>query len=111
MIVKIKGLPSGSLIITAIGEDSDLANTDAKLYDMIIAVDGKELTKSEVLIDKIEKSKIGDKLKLTLCRVDNNYKITQFDVTVRLVEDKGVAEEETTTSPFINPYDFFNGLF
>ncbi|NLO45241.1 MAG: trypsin-like serine protease [Clostridiales bacterium] len=112
MIVKIKGLPSGSLIITEIGEDSDLSNTDAKLYDMIIAVDGEELTKSEVLIDKIEKSKIGDKLKLTLCRIDNNYKITQFDVTVRLVEDKGVVEgETTTTSPFINPYDFFNDLF
>ena len=109
MIVKIKGLPSGSLIITDIGEESDLKNTDARQYDMITAVDGKDLTKPDVLIDKIENSKVGDTLKLTLCRIDNNYKITQFDVSVKLVEDKGNSEKETTTT--INPFDFFNGLY
>ncbi len=111
MIVKIKGLPSGSLIITDISEDSGFVGTDAKQYDMIIAVDGEDLTTADVLIDKIENSKVGDTLKLTLCRVDNNYKITQFDVSVKLVEDKGNTETETTTSAYINPYDFFNGLY
>ena len=111
MIVKIKGLPSGSLIITDIGKESGLAGTSAKQYDMIIAVDGKQLTTADVLIDKIENSKVGDTLTLTLCRVDNNYKITQFDVKVKLIEDKGTDETETTTATYINPYDFFNGLY
>ena len=112
MIIKIKGMPSGSLIITEIAEDSSLANTDARQYDMIIAVDGEDLTTPSVLLDKIEKGKVGDKLKLTLCRIDNNYQTTTFDVTVTLVEEKKDSAKETTTAQsYVNPYDFFNDDF
>lgn len=112
MIIKIKGMPSGSLIITEIADDSSLANTDARQYDMIIAVDGQELTTPSVLLDKIEKGKVGDKLKLTLCRIDNNYQTTEFDVTVTLVEEKKDSAKETTTAQsYVNPYDFFNDDF
>ena len=112
MIIKIRGLPSGSLIINEISEDGALAGTDARQYDMIIAVDGEDLNTPDVLLDKIENGKVGDKLKLTLCRVDNNYQISQFDITVTLVEEKKEAVTEATTSPqYINPYDFFNDDF
>ena len=111
MLIKIKGLPSGSLIITEVSEDSSLANTEVRPYDMIIKVNGEELSKPEVLLSKIENGKVGDKLTLTLCRVDNNYQTREFTVTATLVEEKKEAEKETTTQPSINPYDFFNDDF
>ena len=112
MLIKIKGLPSGSLIITDINSDSSLANTDVRQYDMIIKVNGEEMTKPEVLLSKIENGKVGDKLTLTICRVDNNYQTKEFDVTVTLVEEKkeAVTEQTTAQSP-INPYDFYNDFF
>jgi len=111
MIVKIKGLPSGSLIIMEIGDESDFKNTKAQQYDMIIAVDKKPLATPSVLLDRIEQGKVGDKLTLTLCRIDNNYKTTEFDVVVALVEDKGDSGEPETTTRGFNPYDFFNGIY
>lgn len=118
MIIKIKGLPSGSLIIASIDDDGALADTEARQYDMIVAVNGQKMTTPNVLLDKIENGKVGDKLRLTLCRIDNNYQTKEFDITVTLVEDKKEKTEETTTVPQggINPYDFFdddffNGLF
>ena len=113
MIIKIKGLPSGSLIITEINSDSALANTEAKQYDMIIAVDGKEMTTPNVLLDRIENGAVGDEITLTLCRIDNNYQISEFNVKVKLVEEKkGSEETETTTAPqMIDPFDYFNGMF
>ena len=112
MIIKIKGLPSGALIITDINDDSSLKNTQAQQYDMIIKVNGEDMNKPEVLLDKIENGKVGDKLTLTLCRVDNNYQTREFDVTVTLVEESKESEKpETTTQQYINPYDFFNGDF
>ncbi|MBQ3150014.1 MAG: trypsin-like peptidase domain-containing protein [Clostridia bacterium] len=111
MIIKIKGLPSGSLIITEINADSALANTDAKQYDMIIGVNGQEMTSPNVLLDIIEKGAVGDELTLTICRIDNNYQTTEFDVKVKLVEEKKVVEEETTVSSQpIDPFDYFNGF-
>ena len=112
MLIKIKGLPSGSLIITDINSDSSLANTDVQQYDMIIKVNGEEMTKPEVLLSKIENGKVGDKLTLTICRVDNNYQTKEFNVTVTLVEEKKEAEKETTTSSsYVDPYDFYNDFF
>lgn len=112
MLIKIKGLPSGSLIITEISDDSSLANTEVRQYDMITKVNGEEMTKPEVLLSKIENGKVGDKLTLTICRVDNNYQTKEFDVTVKLVEEKKEAEKETTTSSsYVDPYDFYNDFF
>ena len=112
MLIKIKGLPSGSLIITEINEDSSLANTEVRQYDMITKVNGEEMTKPEVLLSKIENGKVGDKLTLTICRVDNNYQTKEFNVTVTLVEEKKEVEKETTTSQnYVDPYDFYNDFF
>ncbi|NLB35912.1 MAG: trypsin-like serine protease [Clostridiales bacterium] len=110
MIVQIKGLPAGSLIIMEIDKTSSLANTDARQYDMIIAVDGKELTTPDVLLDRIDNCSVGDTLTLTLCRISNNYEINNFDIKVKLIEDKGstsAPEEETTK----NIFDFFQNPF
>ncbi len=110
MVVQIKGLPAGSLIIMDIASDSGLANTDARQYDMIIAVNGEKMTTADVLLNKIDKSAVGDTLTLTLCRISNNYEITEFDVKVKLVEDKGSTDsEEATTQGSID--DFFQNPF
>ena len=109
MIAQIKGLPAGTLIINEISSSSSLANTQAQQYDMIIAVDGKELTKSDILLEKIDNGKVGDKLTLTLCRVRSDYSTETFDVEATLVEDKTGSAAETTTTPtqYVNPFEYF----
>lgn len=109
MIAQIKGLPAGTLIINEISIDGSLANTEARQYDMIIAVDGKPLTTADVLLERIDNGKVGDKMTLTLCRVNSNYSIDEFEVEVILVEDKGGSEPITTTQAYyIDPFEYFN---
>ena len=116
MIVQIKGLPAGSLIIADINEDSDLANSSAQVGDLITAVNGKKLSTSEVLLEAIENSKVGDTLTLTLCRISSNYQTKEFNVKVKLVEDTGNTasasskQQEKTTqqsndSFYYNPFN------
>ena len=121
MVVAMKDLPAGSLVIAGISKDSTLANTDAQVGDMIIGVNGTPMDSSDVLLDLIDTGAVGDTLTLNLCRVDNRtYKITKFDVTITLVEDKGdtTTQEETTQSSGNYDYggagsfeDFFNEYF
>jgi S1-C subfamily serine protease len=121
MVVSIKGLPQGSLVIAGISADSSLGNTDAQVGDLIIAVNGKDMKDSSVLLDLIETGAVGDTLTLKLCRIDNRtYKTKTFDVTITLVEDKGTSKEETTTQRNDGDYyyggsgsfeDFFNDYF
>ncbi len=108
MIAQIKGLPAGTLIINEISPDSSLANTTARQYDMIIAVDGQPLTTADVLLEKIDNGKVGDTFTLTLCRVNSNYTIEEFKVEAKLVEDKGGSEPITTTVQYLDPFEYFN---
>lgn len=97
LVVSIKGLPQGSLVIAGISEDSSLADTEAEVGDLIIAVNGVDMDDSSVLLDLIETGAVGDTLTLTLCRIESRtYKTSTFDVTITLVEDKGTAQQETT---------------
>lgn len=108
MVVQANKLPAGSLIIYEISAESSLAGTKAQAYDMIIAVNGKDMDKADVLLELIEDGKVGDELTLTLCRVNSDYEISKFDVKIKLIEDKGDAaqESESTTKPdVLNPYD------
>ncbi len=100
MVVQIKGLPAGSLIIAEISGDSAFKGTKAEVGDLIIAVNGEDMTTADVLLDKIENGNVGDKLTITLCRINQNYEISEFDVTVTLVEDTGNTEEMITTTAF-----------
>ncbi len=110
MIAQIKGLPAGTLIINEIGSDSSLAGTEARKYDMITKVDGKELTTADVLLELIDNGKVGDKHTLTLCRINSNYSIDEFEIDITLVEDKGDEIEETTTYQYIDPFEYFNNF-
>lgn len=112
MVVSIKGLPQGSLVIAGINQDSSLIGTKAQVGDLIIAVNGKDMDDSSVLLDLIDTGTVGDTLTLTLCRVEQRtYKTTTFDVTITLIEDKGDSfyEEQTTTAPNYNDGYYYGG--
>ncbi len=103
MIAQMNNLPAGSLVITEVNEDSALAGTDVKRGDIIIGVNGKDLTTADVLLELIDKGKVGDKLTLKIARINSNYSVDTFDVTATLVEDRGttaVKEETTQYDPF-----------
>lgn len=109
MVVQIKGLPKGSVIIASISDDSSLAGGEVQVGDMITSVNGKDLDSSDVLLDAIDDAKVGDKIKLGICRINSRtYEVTTFDVTVTLVEDKGSStkdDETTTESNNMNPFN------
>lgn len=109
MLVKYNNLPSGSLVIASISSDSSLAKTDAKSGDIIIAVNGEDLSNADILLDKIENGKVGDTLKLTLGRVNDDYSITKFDVEATLVEDNGTTDSTQQTTNYWEEY--FKGGF
>lgn len=123
MFVAIKGLPSGSIVIYSVSEDSDLKNTKAKEGDLIYAVNGVDLEDASYLAELIENAKVGETLTLSLIRINSDYSYEDFDVKVKLVEDRGdtfLIEEETTVPSNDNYlpddsygssedfYDFFN---
>lgn len=118
MFVAIKGLPSGSIVIYEISEDSALKGTEAKAGDMIIAVNGKPLDDASLLSEIIEESDVGDKLTLTLVRIYDDYSSEEIEVVATLVEDRGdtvIKEEEETTNRY--PYsgngneDYYGSFF
>ena len=108
MIAQIQGLPAGTLIIDEIDDESSLASTQARRYDMIIAVNGRELTTADVLLELIDKGKVGDTMTLTLCRVNSNYSVDKFDVTITLVEDRSGSMVEETEPQYVDPFEYFN---
>ncbi len=111
IIVSIKGLPRESIIIAEIPEGSALSGTQAQVGDLIIAVNGKDMDSSDVLLDLIDTGSVGDTLTLTLCRVqDRSYETSTFDVTVQLVEDKG-SITTTTQAATLPQQDGYYGDF
>ena len=88
MIVRENNLPVGTVVIESILNESDMVNTRAKVGDMIIAVNGEDLDTYDVLLDAVQKGKVGDTLTLTIARWNSTGGVTTFDIKVKLVEDK-----------------------
>ncbi len=105
IVVKANELPSGSIVITSIMNGSDLLNCGVQEGDMVVAVNGTGLDSYNTLLETIEKSNVGDKVTLTICRVDANYKVSKFDVEVKLVEDSSTSEKvENSAEEFNFPF-------
>lgn len=109
LIIKLKDLPAGSLIIRDISPESSLADTKVEVYDLIIAVDGKDMDTADVLLDKIENGKVGDEMTLTICRIADDYTITTFDVKAKLVEDTGASSSSTKGDQADNYWEQYFG--
>lgn len=97
-------IPYGSIVVAAMTESSDLQNQGIKVGDIIVAVNGKALDSTDILLEVIEGSEVGDTITLTVCRLNNSGSVsTKFDAKVKLVEDKGetaTPQQEQTTDPF-----------
>ena len=78
----------GVMVIDSVDQSSDLANKDVKKYDMIIAVNGKTMTSTDVMTSILADSKPGDTVKLTIARIQNND-IQIFEIDCKLIESKG----------------------
>ena len=103
--------PYGSVAIATINEDSDVANHGIKVGDIITAVNGKKLETTDVLLETIEKAKVGDTITLTIHRLNSNGSVNKsFDAKVKLVEDRGTNKvvEETTQPPQVEEFDPFD---
>lgn len=97
-------LPYGSIVIAAMTENSDLPKQGIKVGDIITAVNGKALDSTDVLLEVIEDSEVGDTITLSVSRLNNSGAVSsKFDAKVKLVEDKGetaTPQQEQTTDPF-----------
>ena len=110
-IAKQNKLPSGSIVIASIGEDSALTGTQAAAGDIITAVDGEDLENPGDLLSAVEKADPGDVLTLTIAHVESDYSVTTFKVKATLLEDKGETgttssqQQESTTRFYFNPFE------
>lgn len=105
IILRANDLPAGSIVIAEVLNGSDLLNTQVKEGDMIIAVNGKNLDSYDILMEVIEDGKVGDTLTLTIARIDGNYKVTTFDVTVKLVDESTTSKKQASNEPTF-PFPF-----
>lgn len=78
----------GTMVINSVNSDSDLVNKDIQKYDMIVAVNGKTMTSTDVMTSVLADSKPGDTITLTIARIQDNT-IKTFDVQCKLTESKG----------------------
>lgn len=79
---------NGTMVIRVISDESDLKNKDVKEYDMIVAIDGDVLKTEDVITSKLADLKPGDKVTLTIARIEGN-KLTIKEVECKLIESKG----------------------
>ena len=103
-------LPYGSIVIASIATNSSLNETNIKTGDIITAVNGKKLDDTAILLEAIENAKVGDKLTLTVVRLNNSGTVaTTFDAEITLVEDKGntVYNEPVTEQQQQSAEDYF----
>ena len=105
-------LPYGSIVIASIATNSSLNESNIKVGDIITGVNGKKLDDTAILLEAIENAKVGDKLKLTVVRLNNSGAVaTTFDAEITLVEDKGntvynetVTEQQQQQQPSVEDY-------
>ncbi len=114
MFVAIKGLPSGSIIIAEVSEDSDFYGK-LKKGDLVTAINGSDLNSSTDLAAMIEDMNVGDPITMKVVRIHNDYTFDEVTVSGVLVEDKTdyTQQEETTTSSGFEDYfgDYFDDPF
>jgi len=112
-VVRSNNLPSGSMIIARIDDDSDFVDSDVRVNDIITHVNGNPITRPEVLMRVIENGEVGQQLTLSMAWVGSDFAITTFDVRVRLVEDRSVfeLEDEATRPWFEEQLDPFGNPF
>lgn len=105
---KMNGISSTGLLIRSVSEDSDLYGKVTVDEDIIIQINGKEITNDTVVLDIIDVSKPGDVLTFTI----QNKAGTKKTVTATLLTDEGSSsyttksQSDTTSSENNNSSEF-----
>lgn len=109
-LIEENGLPAGAILVAEITDNSSLKNSELKVNDIIISVDGDDLNAPDLLVQKIQNSSVGDKMVLSVVRIVMNedgtdyVELEYFDVTATLVE----KTEESANSEEEDKEDFYN---
>lgn len=82
------GVPQG-FAISEINEESAFTGTEAKVGDVITAIDGEVVTGLTDISNLLARHAPGDKVTITLYRVNGG----EFDVEATLLEDKGETQK------------------
>ncbi len=89
---QIHDVPQG-IVVTDISPDSDMERKGIKIGDIIMKVNGANVTSFNVLYTELSKFNPGDKVNLTIFRVKNNGNDNEtFDASITLLEDKGETQ-------------------
>ena len=87
-----RGAPAG-FIIQEINEDSGFYGTEARVYDIITAIEGEEVFGIESIANLLLLYSPGDEVEITLYRAfDNVSDGEEFDVIAKLLEDTGETQ-------------------
>lgn len=96
--VQTYGVPQG-VAIASVDKDSSLKNSGIVKGDIITKADGKTVASLEELYAVLNTHKPNDTMTLTIYRTgDGTTKSKTFNVTIRLLEDKGETQG-TVSSP------------
>lgn len=103
--------PGGAIVVAEITKDSSLYDTQLQVNDIIIGVNGQELTTPDVLVQIIQNANVGDTLTLSVIRIimneDNTdyVDVKSFEVTAALTEKTN--ESESSQSQYDGYEDFY----
>lgn len=88
------GMPQG-FQIQVIDEDSAFSGTQAQEGDIIIAIDGEEVTGLNDISNLLLKYAPGDRVSVTLCRVSQTGAgfTRELEVQITLLEDRGETQQ------------------
>lgn len=86
------GMPRGFRIIE-INEESVFSGTKVQEGDIIIGIDGTEVSGLASLSNQLLTHAPGDKVKLTIFRREDTAKGSEFEVEITLLEDKGETQK------------------
>lgn len=93
LTAQANGVPTG-ILIDEFTEDSPLPKQGVKKNDIITKIDGVEITGFSRFYTELAEHEPGDEVKLTIYRVPEKQggEGKTFDVTVKLLEDKGETQ-------------------
>lgn len=93
LTAQANGVPMG-ILIDSFSDDSPLPKQGVKKDDIITKIDGTEITGFSGFYTELAKHEPGDEVKLTIYRMPQQQggQGKTFDVTIKLLEDKGETQ-------------------
>lgn len=102
------GIPDDfkGIYIDEIVEGSDIANTDLKPGDFIVAINGKSVATFSELDETIGESYgVGDLVPATCAHIDPDGTVSYYTIEFRLMEDIPTTQEETPETTYSSEND------